>query len=97
MAFPGATETPDPTARVLGFGYGPGCKGTVATVILSKTGMKIGLPYGASLQDPKHLLAGEGKVHRHVAIKEPAELRASALKALPKQALRAWQIRSSRN
>lgn len=96
VTFPGATETSDPTARILGYGYGPGYKGTVATIILSKTGIKIGLPYGASLEDPTHLLAGQGKVHRHVAIKNAAEIKAPALKALLKQALNAWQVRTGR-
>jgi hypothetical protein len=44
-AFPGATETPDLQARLLGYSYGPGYKRTVATLILSKTGVKIGIPY----------------------------------------------------
>jgi len=96
VAFPGATETSDPQAHLLGYGYGPGYKGTVATLILSKTGVKIGIPYGSSLPDPTHLLAGEGKVHRHVAIKEPAELEAPALRALLKKALSAWETRTGR-
>src|SRR5262249_22238365 len=93
-SFPGATETPDETAGLLGYGYGPGYKGTVATLILSKTGVKIGIPYGTLLRDPAHLLTGKGKVHRHVAIKKAAELDAPALKSLLKQALDGWRMRS---
>ena len=96
VAFPGTTETSDPQSHLLGYGYGPGYKGTVATLILSKTGVKIGIPYGSSLPDPTHLLAGEGKVHRHVAIKEPAELEAPALRALLKKALSEWETRIGR-
>ncbi|HEY3823646.1 MAG TPA: hypothetical protein VGL82_03765 [Bryobacteraceae bacterium] len=48
-AFPGAMETADPKARLLGYSYGPGYKGTVATLLLSKKGVKIGIPFGASL------------------------------------------------
>ena len=94
VAFRGATETADPQAHLLGYSYGSGYKGTVATLILSKTGVKIGIPYGSSLPDPAHLLAGEGKVHRHVAIKNPAELRAPELKELLQNALRAWETRT---
>jgi hypothetical protein len=94
VAFPRAAETADLQARVLGYGYGPGYKGTVATLILSKTGVKIGIPYGASLRDPAHLLAGEGKVHRHVAVTEPAQLKSPALKALLRVALSAWRVRT---
>ena len=95
-AFRGATETSDPQAHCLGYSYGPGYKGTVATLILSKTGVKIGIPYGASLEDPGHLLAGAGKVHRHVAIRGLAELKEPALRALLKKAFSAWETRTSR-
>lgn len=93
-AFPGAAETSDPKARLFGYSYGPGYKGTVATLILSKAGVKIGIPYGSSLPDPRHLMAGAGKVHRHVAVRELAELKAPALKALLKESLSAWRARN---
>jgi hypothetical protein len=60
-AFPGATQTPDLRAHLLGYSYGPGYKGTVATLILSKTGVKIGIPYGASLQDPGICWPAQGR------------------------------------
>jgi hypothetical protein len=94
VAFRGAIETADPQAHLLGYCYGSGYKGTVATLILSKTGVKIGIPYGSSLPDPAHLMAGEGKVHRHVAIKNAAELRAPELKELLQNALSAWETRT---
>ncbi len=93
-AFPGTAETSDPKARLFGYSYGPGYKGTVATLILSKTGVKIGIPFGSTLPDPTHLLAGAGKVHRHVAVRKLAELKAPGLKALLKESLRAWRVRS---
>jgi hypothetical protein len=93
-AFPGATETADPKARLLGYSYGPGYKGTVATLILSKTGVKIGVPYGASRPDPARLLACQGMVHRHVAVTASAQLKAPALKALLKDSLSAWRERT---
>jgi len=93
-AFPGCAETADSKARLLGYGYGPGYKGTVSTLILSKTGVKIGIPFGASLKDPTHLLTGEGKVHRHVAVFEPADLKTPALKSLLRDALSAWKLRA---
>jgi hypothetical protein len=92
-AFPKASETADLEARVIGYGYGPGYKGTVATLILSKSAVKIGIPYGASLPDSAGLLAGAGKVHRHVAISSPEELDRPALKALFEAALAAWKAR----
>jgi len=94
VAFRGAAETSDPKAHLLAYSYGPGYKGTVATLILSKTGVKIGIPYGSSLPDPALLLAGEGKVHRHVAIKDPAELKTPELRALLQSTLSAWETRT---
>ena len=95
-SFPGATETVDIKARVLGYGYGPGYKDTVATLILSKSGVKIGVPYGAQLADPAGLLTGQGKVHRHVPIETEAQLKNRALVALLRAAYDAWKLRSTR-
>ena len=95
-AFPKATESVDTKARVLGYSYGPGYKGTVATLILSKSGVKIGVPYGAQLDDPACLLTGQGKVHRHIPIETAAQLRSRALKILLRRALGAWAARYSR-
>jgi len=92
-AFPNAEETVDLQARVLGYGYGPGYKGIIATLILSKTGVKIGIPYGAALPDPEGLLTGAGRVHRHIAITSATQLRAPATKATLKAALCAWRTR----
>jgi len=95
-AFPKATESVDLKARLFGYSYGPGYKGTVATLILSKTGVKIGVPYGAQLADSAGLLTGQGKVHRHIAIETAAQLKSRALKTLLKSAFSAWEARSTR-
>lgn len=71
---PGSSESVDLSAGLVGFSYGPGYKGTVATLLLSKGGVKIGLAYSAQLDDPHGLLAGAGKVHKHVAVKTLADL-----------------------
>jgi hypothetical protein len=94
-AFPGADETADQKARLLCYAYGPGYKGTVATLILSKSAVKIGIPYGADLADPSHLLAGAGKVHRHIAIDSTPQLHAPAVKKLLKATLAAWRARNA--
>ena len=95
VAFPGATETVDQKARVIGYSYGQGYKGTVATLILSKRGVKIGIPYGATLADPAELLTGAGKVHRHVPIATPDQLRTPALRALLRAVRGAWKARTT--
>ena len=94
-AFPGAAESVDEKARMLAYSYGPGYKGLVATLIFSKGGVKIGIPFGAGLPDPAGLLAGAGKLHRHIAVKEIADLKAAAVKALLKESRKAWRARSA--
>ena len=92
---PGVEETVDNTAPVLGYGYGPGYKGLVCTLLLSKSSVKIGLARGSELADPNHLLEGSGKVHRYVQLRAASDLRNPALKELVKAAHRAWKARSS--
>ena len=94
-AFPGATETLDETARLIAYSYGPGYKGVVCTLILSRTGVKVGVVRGSELPDPKGLLEGSGKVHRHVALKSPADLERPGLKPLLKAVLAAWKARNA--
>ncbi len=88
-ALPGAEETLDETAKVIGYGYGPGYKGVVCTLLLSKTGVKLGIAYGASLPDPRQLMRGKGKVHRHVPLRTMTDLQQPGLKALLKAVLAA--------
>jgi hypothetical protein len=91
---PDVEQTLDRSAKVIGFGYGPGYKGMVGALILSKAGVKIGLFRGSELPDPKGLLRGEGKVHRHVPLTSLADLKQPGLKPLIKAALSAWKARN---
>ena len=92
---PKVIETPDPQARVIGYGYGPKYRDTVAVIILSKKGVKLGLVEGAHLPDPDGLLAGEGKTHRHIAFTDESEVGRPAVKALLRAALAAWKVRAA--
>ena len=69
-------------ARLISYAHGPGYKGAVCTIILSKTGIKLGLIGGAALADPHGLLAGSGKVHRHVQLHTLEDLRRPGLQQL---------------
>ena len=93
-ALPGAIEEVDSKANVVGYGLGAGYSNLICTIILSKTGVKLGLVGGASLPDPKKLLTGTGKVHRYVQITDPADARRPAVKALLKAGVAAWKIKS---
>jgi hypothetical protein len=83
-----AREFLDVNARVIGYGTGASHRETIATLILSKSGVKIGIVGGATLPDPAFLLQGSGKVHRYVAIQEPADLKHPALRSLLRNRIR---------
>ena len=93
-ALPGATEEFDVKARIIGYGYGPGYRGLVATIILSRKGVKIGIVRGAELPDPDGLLRGAGKVHRHLPISRVSDLKARPVRAMLRAALVAWKERT---
>ena len=79
---PDAGEGVDTAARMVAYSYGPGYKGMVCTLLLSKSGVKLGLVGGAALPDPRGLLAGSGKVHRHVQLRTVRDLQQAGLKQL---------------
>lgn len=88
---PRCLEIPDKAARVIGYGYGPGYRDVVAVLILSRGGVKLGLVRGSELPDPKHLLAGSGRVHRHIAFTRLEQVSQPGVKALIKAAYAAWK------
>jgi hypothetical protein len=51
-SLPDAIELPDATAKKIGYGFGTGYKDMVASIILSKKGVKIGIVQSASFPDP---------------------------------------------
>ena len=94
-ALPAADERVDPSVALIGYGYGPGYKGLICTLILSKSGVKLGVARGAGLPDPRGLLEGSGKIHRYVPLNRPSDLRRPGLKQLMKSAAKAWRERSA--
>jgi len=71
--FPAAVITAD--ADGIGFGTGPGYKHLVFTLLPYRKHVTIGFAHGTELPDPAGLLAGSGKVHRHVKIHTEDDLR----------------------
>jgi hypothetical protein len=65
----------------------------VAVLILSREGVKLGLVRGSELPDPRHLLAGSGKVHRHIAFTGLDQVGRPGVKALVKAAYAVWKER----
>ena len=72
-AFPDAVITADVDG--IGFGTGPGYKRLLFTLLPHTKQVTIGFARGTELPDPAGLLAGSGKVHRHVKIHTEADLR----------------------
>jgi hypothetical protein len=71
---PGANEMLDRAGHVVGYGFGAGYKELICTIILSKTGVKLGIVNGATLTDPKGLLEGAGKRHKYVVLSSPSDV-----------------------
>ncbi len=92
---PQSQQVVDDTAPVIAFGYGPGYKGLVCTLIISKTGVKIGLARGSELPDPEGLLAGSAKVHKYIQLHSPSDLRHPAVRALVAAAYASWKQRTN--
>jgi hypothetical protein len=91
---PGAEETVDPTAAVLSYGYGPGYRGMVCTLLLSKSGIKLGFVNGAALGDPAGLLEGSGKKHKYIQLRTASDLDRAGVKELIQAAYAAWRQRN---
>jgi hypothetical protein len=92
---PDVEERADPSSGILSYGFGPGYKGMVCTLILSQPGVKIGLVRGSELDDPHRLLGGRGKVHRYIELKAPADLRRAGVSDLIAATYAAWQARAA--
>jgi hypothetical protein len=89
-----AREMLDRSARIVGYGFGPGYADMICVIIPSKKGVKLGIVRATELPDPKGLLEGSGKVYRHVVFAESSDLRRAGLKALLASAIAAWRKRS---
>jgi hypothetical protein len=84
----------DSSAGVIGYGYGPGYRGMVCTLILSKSGVKVGLVRGAELADPRQLLEGGGKVRRYIQLRTPRDPRKAGVGELVRATFKAWKGRT---
>jgi hypothetical protein len=86
---PKCEESVDARGPYVSYGYGPGYRGMVTSLILSKKGVKLGML--GSVPDPHLLLQGDGKRWRHIVLKEPADLHRAGVEEIVKAAYRAWR------
>jgi hypothetical protein len=87
---PGIKETLDASAKIIGYGYGPKYADMVCSIILSQKGIKLGLYKGSELPDPKGLLTGAGKVHKHIVINTEKDVHCAAVKDLIEEGYRSY-------
>jgi hypothetical protein len=87
----GAKETIDERSKVIGYSYSPGYTGLVCTLILSQRGVKIGIVGGSKIPDPRRLLQGSGKLHRHISIQSIQDLQKPGVKQIIRAAHSVWK------
>lgn len=77
---------PDATISVdggdIGFGSGTGYQGLVFVVTPYSSHVNLGVFGGASLPDPAGLMEGSGKLHRHVKVRQDADVQRPELREL---------------
>jgi hypothetical protein len=92
---PRKTREIDPNGRLVGYMLGPGYKGTLFTLLLSTSGVKVGFNHGATLPDPTGLLGGLGKVHRTFTVSNVGDVKNPAFGALVNAAYAAYLERTA--
>lgn len=70
LNFPMLSEEVDLPSKILVYTLSVRMKGIVFTIILSQKGAKLGFYRGIDLDDPAHLLEGNGKVHKYIQMSE---------------------------
>jgi len=84
---PGVTEVPWEKQRTIGYGIGPKKMSQHFCYLgPQKDYVNLGFMQGAKLFDPKNLLAGEGKLIRHIKISSVQEVRRPQLRKLIEEA-----------
>jgi hypothetical protein len=92
-ALPDAREELDRSGKVVGYSYGPGYAGLVCTIILSKTGVKLGVVGSAQMADPTNLLEGAGKRHRYIAFARREDFERAGIRDILHAAAQQWRDR----
>ncbi len=93
---PGVLEQVDRPAKIIGYSFSNRYADVICTIMPTKSAVNLGIARGAKLPDPRGLLVGTGKLHRHVKLTGIADLKRPGLKPLLKVALRTWKHNSRR-
>jgi hypothetical protein len=79
---PAAVEQVDAAAKLIGIGFGTRYVDMICSIMPAKGWVTLGIAYGTQLPDPHKILEGTGKVHRHVKLRDKAELEDAALRGV---------------
>ncbi|MBI3465193.1 MAG: DUF1801 domain-containing protein [Planctomycetes bacterium] len=93
---PGVQEQVDQSAKIIGYGFGPKYADLVCVLMPVKAGVNLGFYRAMELPDPKGVLQGTGKLHRHVKLKSKTDVAAPPLRAMLNAALTAYRKRSKK-
>jgi hypothetical protein len=93
---PEVQEQIDLPAKIICYGFGPKYADSICVIMPAKNWVTLGFYRGTDLPDPKGLLEGTGKVHRHVKLRTEEDVESPALRALLNAALEAYTQRSDR-
>lgn len=92
--YPLVTEVPWVRQKTIGYGIGPKKMSQhFCWIALYKQYLNLGFNYGTSLPDPQGLLEGNGKLLRHVPIRQLADLQQPGLVILLEAALQDIQTK----
>ena len=86
---PGAVELVSDNSHALAIGFAPAEKASevIFSIALSPRGVSLFFLQGAKLEDPKHLLRGDGKTARHLVLEDASDLEMPGVRALITAAL----------
>jgi hypothetical protein len=90
---PGVIEIIEKKENLIGYGFGPGYKDTICSLMPTKSGITMGIGWGTELPDPEKILEGSGKIHRHVKLKQLSDLEKPALKTLLLEVVAHWKTK----
>ena len=86
---PEAEEQIDRPAKMLCYGFGPKYADSICAIMPAKNWITLGIYRGTELPDPKGLLEGSGKVHRHVKLRTEEDVESPALRCF---SMRHWRL-----
>jgi len=90
---PDIIEQVDLPAKMIMYCYGQTYAELICNIMPSKKGIKLGFNRGIYLNDPDHILQGNGKISRYIEIKSKEMIQSDSIKIVIKQGLMLYHER----